>query len=122
MRQQLDQEIERLAQDYIDKSPNELQRLFLQEWNKIQTTGKTPVRGEAKDFWIGVKDKLVAKAVKNPAIVSATVSTVAGQVLTWAQGAGIDLTLYKIAISILVAWVTQSVLEQLKASQKPKGK
>jgi len=122
MSTELNQEIEQLAQVYMGRSSDELFRLFLQEWSKVKPVGKTPVRGEARDFWIGVKNRLVAKAVKNPAIVTATVSTVVSEVLKWALTVGIDLFLYKIAISIFVTWVTLSVLEELKARRSSKGK
>jgi hypothetical protein len=122
MSTELNQEIELIAQGYMNKSSDELFRLFLKEWGKVKPVGKTPVRGEAGDFWIGVKNRLVAKAVKNPTIVTATVSTVVSEVLKWALTVGVDILLYKIAISIFVTWVTLSVLEELKARKSSKGK
>jgi len=122
MSTELSQEIEQIAEGYMGKSSDELFRLFLTEWSKVKPIGKTPVRGEARDFWVGVKDRLVAKAIKNPAIVTATVSTVVGEVLKWALTVGIDLILYKIAIAIFVSWITLSVLEELKAQKSSKRK
>jgi hypothetical protein len=122
MSTELSQEIEQIAEGYMGKSSDELFRLFLTEWGKVKPIGKTPVRGEARDFWVGVKDRLVAKAIKNPGIVTATVSTVVGEVLKWALTVGIDLILYKIAIAIFVSWITLSVLEELKAKKSSKRK
>jgi len=121
MTQDISKEIEQLSQKYMDRSSDELFYLFLQEWGKVQPTGKLPVRGNAKDFWQGVKQKLVVRILKNRDTISATVEFLLGvvtaEVVRWALSVGINLNIALLPIAIFVALITQSVLDQLKADK-----
>jgi len=118
MAQNINKEIEQYSQKYMGRSSEELFNLFLEEWSKVQPTGNLPIRGNAKDFWQGVKQKLVARILKNRGAISATVEFLLGMVTTevvhWALSVGINLSIALVPIAIFVAFITQSVLDQLK--------
>src|SRR5689334_23677566 len=107
MTRDINNEIVQLSQKYIGRSSEELFNLFLQEWSKVQPSGGLPVRGNAGDFWQGVKQKLVARILRNRDTITTTTGFLIGivttEVIQWAQSVGIDLSLVRLPIAIFVA-------------------
>lgn len=110
-------EIEKMAVNYMRESPTQLEARFLREWKAIARKEGVPVRGDLKEFWRGVANRLINNFVKNRAAVSATLGYITAEVVTYLEGLGVNLTAYKIPIAIFVALVAKSIFDQLESNQ-----
>jgi hypothetical protein len=108
-------EITKVAEGYLSRPTEDLYDLLTKEWGKVQPESEFPIRGDEDKFWHEVKDRLVAKIVKNQAAVTVTLGYITSQVMNWAQANGIDIDAYRIFIALLVALVAQSVFETLES-------
>lgn len=106
-------QVETLAAQYKEKSLNELNELFQEEWWMATPRQDASTHRDNK-FWDAFKKRLVAEILKNRDAGSATLGFLTSQVLNEVQGYGIDLVAYKIPIAILVAIIARSVWDTLE--------
>jgi hypothetical protein len=115
----LDQQIQKSAENYSEKNLDELERMLAKTLRDTAPYNpKYPTRrGSDLEYWTGVRKRIVRKIVQNKDVASITTGMVATQVLEWARVAGVDLSKFHVAIALLVAIITKSAIEELKARE-----
>ena len=104
------------AESLMAQTPEELEYSFRLAWAKSREGTSLPHRG-GDDFWRNARKRLAKEIAKNSAAGSVTIGMIATHVVQWAEASGIDLVRFEAPISIYVALVAKSVLDEL-GSQK----
>jgi hypothetical protein len=102
------------AEKYIAQTPEELEYNFKLAWVRSRQGSPLPHRGD-DSFWQSTRQRLTNEVIKNEAAGSVTIATVATVVVHWLEASGINLTSVDFPISLFVALVAKSVMDELKA-------
>jgi len=104
------------AEKYLRMSGQDLDQALLSEWHKVGGPEKmVPTKGGAKDFLAKVVKRLAKRVIDNRATVSTAFGMAVGEAVAWAKNQGLDLTQYKIFISVMAASIANSVIDELES-------
>lgn len=123
-----DYEVARIAaaaEQLMTQTPEELEYNFRLAWAQSREGASLPHRG-SDDFWRNARSRLARGIAEHSEVGSVTMVMIATSVLQWAEGAGIDPARFEGPLSIYVALVAKSVLDELRSrtggnEAKPKG-
>jgi hypothetical protein len=111
------------AEKYMTQTPEELEYNFKLAWASAREGASLPHRG-ADSFWQNTCRRLAKEIVKNETTGSVAIVSAATTVVEWLQTSSINLTSVEFPISLFVALVTKSAMDELKArnaKNKPKN-
>lgn len=108
------------AEKYMTQSAEELEYNFKLAWTRARVGSPSPHRGD-DSFWQNTQKRLAKEIVKNETTGSVAIVSVAVTVVEWLQSSSINLTQVEFPISLFVALVAKSAVDELK-SRNAKGK
>ena len=111
------------AEKYMTQTPEELEYNFKLAWARAREGSPLPHRGD-ESFWHNTCKRLTKEIIKNETTGSVAIVSVATTVVEWIQTSTINLTSVEFPISLFVALVTKSAMDELKArnaKNKPKN-
>jgi hypothetical protein len=110
------------AEKYMTQTPEELEYNFKLAWARTRESTPLPHRGD-DSFWQNTRKRLAKEIVKNETTGSVAIVSVAATVVEWLQTSTINLTSVEFPVSLFVALVAKSAIDELKARNgmnKPK--
>src|SRR5690348_8352104 len=101
-----------VAEQLMTQTPEQLEYNFRLAWARSREGAPLPHRG-SDDFWQRARKRLARGIAEHNEVGSVTMVMIATSVLQWAEGAGIDPARFEAPLSIYVALVAKSVLDEL---------
>ncbi len=111
------------AEKYMTQTPEELEYNFKLAWTRAREGAPLPHRGD-DSFWQNTRKRLTKEIIKNETTGSVAIVSVATTVVEWLQTSTINLTSIEFPLSLFVALVAKSAMDELKsrnAKNKPKN-
>ena len=102
------------AERYMTQTPEELEYNFKLAWARAREGAPLPHRGD-DNFWQNTRKRLTREIIKNETTGSVAIVSVATTVVEWLQTSSINLTSIEFPVSLFVALVTKSVMDELKS-------
>ena len=106
--------IEADAKKYAELSFEEVYEIVLREWYKSGGSKDQIVVRGGKDFLLKVIKRLAMKLVENRATVSSAFGLAVGEAVNWAKTKDLDLTTYRVFISVMAAAIANSVIDEIE--------
>ena len=101
------------AKEYQGKPLGEQEYLLAMALADIQSEGLVPNLGP-RDFWLRARDEMVRQILQQRVAVKAVTGVAAQQVASWAASGGMGAVRFQVALAILTAMVTDSVLNAIR--------
>ncbi|MBW4466436.1 MAG: hypothetical protein KME07_13510 [Pegethrix bostrychoides GSE-TBD4-15B] len=101
---------------YKQYDESQLIELLAEEWVRIEGES-VPIRSDDNPG-VQIVRRIIRRLTTNALIVTATVSSLTSDVLTYMHNSGYDLEKYRIPISIMVSITVNSILENWKDDQE----
>ena len=111
--------IKSIANEHINLSEDELERLLDNAWIKAGLIGKVPVRGGKGDIWRRVRARLETRASTESESISVLMGMIASDTIKWVSSIGVPVEKYEYPVGLLVAWVTLAAIKKYKKPQDP---
>ena len=111
-------EVVGIAQRQASLTDDELLELLEYEWERA---GLALADRGPGDYLKGVRDELLARAVREQETVGVITAMIANDVLNWAGEHGLAADQYAFVIGLLVAWLTRAALSRSSGSGDDQG-
>jgi Na+/glutamate symporter len=102
------------AEKYMTQSTEELEYNFKLAWVRAREGTSLPHRGD-DSFWQNTRKRLVKEVIKNETTGSVAIVSVAATVVEWLQNSTINLTQIEFPLSLFVALIAKSAMDELKS-------
>jgi Na+/glutamate symporter len=102
------------AEKYMTQSTEELEYNFKLTWTRAREGAPLPHRGD-DSFWQNTRKRLVKEIIKNETTGSVAIVSIAATVVEWLQNSTINLTQIEFPLSLFVALVAKSAMDELKS-------